>query len=86
MIKEQTPNVASNLTKTPYEKNKYSHATKTIAKDKDFNEKMPEREDPLFEGGDIPPSQFKTMSIKEIKELYPDMTIQQIRKIKNKLK
>ena len=85
-IKEQTPNVASNLTKTPYEKNKYSHATKTIAKDKDFNEKMPEREDPLFEGGDIPPSQFKTMSIKEIKELYPDMTIQQIRKIKNKLK
>tara|TARA_R100001460_G_scaffold9737_1_gene23160 strand:- start:100 stop:630 length:531 start_codon:yes stop_codon:yes gene_type:complete len=26
-IKEQTPNVASNLTKTPYEKNKYSHNT-----------------------------------------------------------
>ena len=85
-IKEQTPNVASNLTKTPYEKNKYSHATKTIAKDKDFSEKPKEREDPVFEGGDITPTQFKNMSIEEIKKLNPDMTIQKIRQIKNKLK
>tara|TARA_Y100001938_G_scaffold131926_1_gene189573 strand:+ start:1447 stop:1962 length:516 start_codon:yes stop_codon:yes gene_type:complete len=84
--KEQIPNVTSNLKKTPYEKNKYSHATKTIAKDKDFNEKTKEREDPLFEGGDITPTQFKNMSIEEIKKLNPDMTIQKIRQIKNKIK
>lgn len=71
-IKEQTPNVASNL-------------TKTIAKDKDFDEKTNEREEPLFEGTDITPSQFKNMSIEEIKKLDPDMTIQKIRQIKNKL-
>ena len=59
---------------------------KGIAKEKDFNEKPKEREEPLFEGGDITPTQFKNMSIKEIQKLNPDMTIEKIRKIKKNIK
>jgi len=58
---------------------------KTIAKDKAPKFKEKKREESLFMGGDITPSQFKNMSVNEIKKLNPEMTIQRIRKIKNKL-
>ena len=44
------------------------------------------QEEPLFMGGDITAKEFKNMSVNELKKLNPDLTIQRIRQIKQKIK